>query len=123
MNVATQLTSLFHEHPSISFVDSRLWIQGDNTPKELRNSFTGKWACMMTQANFFKSVSHHHMMVGHTHEDIGGEVQKLNIKHQVHNIVIYDVLQIIPASPVQMECSLWSQLQSEQRRSFTPHKM
>ena len=49
----------------------RLWIQGDNTPKELKNGFIGKWACMMTQSGYFKSVSHHHMVVGHTHEDIG----------------------------------------------------
>ena len=49
----------------------RLWLQGDNTPKELRNSICGKWACMMCQARYFKSVSHHHMVVGHTHEDIG----------------------------------------------------
>ena len=49
----------------------RLWIQGDNTPKELRNSYTGKWACLLTQGKYFKSVAHHHMVVGHTHEDIG----------------------------------------------------
>ena len=49
----------------------RLWIQGDNTPKELKNGFIGKWACMMTQSGYFKSVSHRHMVVGHTHEDIG----------------------------------------------------
>ena len=49
----------------------RLWLQGDNCPKEVRNSFTGKWMCLMTQANFFVSAAHHHMVVGHTHEDIG----------------------------------------------------
>ncbi|CAL1126565.1 unnamed protein product [Cladocopium goreaui] len=49
-----------------------LWLQGDNCPKEVRNSFTGKWGCLLAQANFFVGVSHHHMVVGHTHEDIDG---------------------------------------------------
>ncbi len=52
----------------------RLWLQGDNCPKEVRNSWTGKWACMLSQANYFVGVSHHHMVVGHTHEDIGAFV-------------------------------------------------
>ena len=50
----------------------RCWIQGDNTVKELRHGYTGKWAAMMVQSGFFKVVSHHHMVVGHTHEDIDG---------------------------------------------------
>ena len=52
----------------------RLWLQGDNCPKEVRNSWTGKWACMLSQANYFVGVSHHHMVVGRTHEDIGAFV-------------------------------------------------
>ena len=62
-------------HPSLIYSNTRLWVQGDNTPKELRNSFTGKWACMLCQSKFFTCVAHHHMMVGHTHEDIGGGVK------------------------------------------------
>jgi hypothetical protein len=50
----------------------RCWLQGDNAVKEVHNSFTGRWATLMTQAQFFDCVSHHHMEVGHTHEDIGG---------------------------------------------------
>ncbi|CAL1173955.1 unnamed protein product [Cladocopium goreaui] len=49
-----------------------LWLQGDNCPKEVRNSFTGKWLCLLAQANYFVGGSHHHMVVGHTHEDIDG---------------------------------------------------
>lgn len=49
----------------------RLWLQGDNTVKELRNSLTGKFACLLTSAGFFNVTSHHHLMVGHTHEDVG----------------------------------------------------
>ena len=49
----------------------RLWLQGDNTVKELRNSFTGKLASLLTSFEFFNCVSHHHLVVGHTHEDVG----------------------------------------------------
>lgn len=49
----------------------RCWWQGDNTVKELRNSFTGKMCSLLTSASFFNSVSHHHLVVGHTHEDVG----------------------------------------------------
>ena len=55
----------------LSNLTIRLWLQGDNCPKEVRNSFTGKWACLLSQANYFVGVSHHHLVVGHTHEDIG----------------------------------------------------
>ena len=50
---------------------ARCWWQGDNTVKELRNSFTGKMASLLTSASYFNCVSHHHLMVGHTHEDVG----------------------------------------------------
>ena len=49
----------------------RLWWQGDNTVKELRNSLTGKLACLMTSFGYFNVVSHQHLTVGHTHEDVG----------------------------------------------------
>ena len=39
--------------------------------KELRNSFTGKMACLLTSSKMFNVVGHHHLMVGHTHEDVG----------------------------------------------------
>ena len=52
----------------------RLWVQGDNACKELRNSYTGRWASLLCQSNYFMGVAHHHMMVGHTHEDIGAGV-------------------------------------------------
>lgn len=51
---------------------SECWIQGDNACKEVRNSYTGRWASLMCQANFFTVCGHHHMVVGHTHEDIDG---------------------------------------------------
>ena len=53
------------------FISARCWWQGDNTVKELRNSFTGKMCSLMTSASYFNAVSHHHLMVGHTHEDVG----------------------------------------------------
>ena len=58
-------------HCFLSSLELRFWLQGDNCPKEVRNSFTGKFGCLLAQANYFVGVSHHHMVVGHTHEDIG----------------------------------------------------
>ena len=49
----------------------RLWVQGDNACKEVRNSFTGRWMTLLCQAGYFTTASHMHMEVGHTHEDIG----------------------------------------------------
>lgn len=57
--------------PKQYFLDLRCWVQGDNACKEVRNSYTGRWASLMCQANFFSVCGHHHMVVGHTHEDIG----------------------------------------------------
>ena len=54
-----------------NYLNMRYWLQGDNCPKEVRNSLTGKWLCLLSQAGYFVGASHHHMMVGHTHEDIG----------------------------------------------------
>lgn len=65
------LNSIFWVGCMFSFL--RCWLQGDNCPKEVRNSFIGKWCAMMTQAQYFKCVSHAHLCVGHTHEDIGRE--------------------------------------------------
>lgn len=48
-----------------------MWLQGDNACKEVRNSFTGRWATLLCQANYFSATGHHHLEVGHTHEDIG----------------------------------------------------
>ena len=66
-----------------NFLDLRCWIQGDNACKEVRNSYTGRWASLMCQANFFSVCGHHHMVVGHTHEDIGSWV--VLQKHGFHN--------------------------------------
>lgn len=49
----------------------RLWLQGDNACKEVRNSWTGKWQCLLAQAKLFTCASHSHLQVGHTHEDVG----------------------------------------------------
>ena len=87
----------------------RLWLRGDNCPKEVRNSFTGKWACLLGQAGFFVGVSHHHMVVGHTHEDIG----------PLRFLICEYVMECFPQSCktsyesgalAQMVCSPWSLL-------------
>ena len=45
-------------------------MQGDNTPKELKNSYTSQICCLLSQANIFQTTGHHHLQVGHTHEDV-----------------------------------------------------
>ena len=76
-------------------VQLRLWLQGDNCPKEVRNSFTGKWACLLAQANYFVGAAHHHMVVGHTHEDIGGICRSWKIHIAWYTIYIYDIYNMI----------------------------
>ena len=39
--------------------------------QEVKNSVFGSWASAMIGAGFFKTLSHEHLPVGHTHEDIG----------------------------------------------------
>ena len=66
----------------------RLWLQGDNACKEVRNSFTGRWCTLLTQASYFQSAGHHHMEVGHTHEDIGWwfiKMHKKTINYIIHH--------------------------------------
>ena len=49
----------------------RLWLQGDNAPKECRNVSMAKWAIALVQGGYFKQVSECFLEVGHTHEDVG----------------------------------------------------
>ena len=58
---------------SVSCVGSspRLWVQGDNTVKELKNALAGQMISMMISGNLIDEGGHHHLPKGHTHEDIG----------------------------------------------------
>jgi len=49
-----------------------LWIQSDNTVKELKNSLTGSMLSHLITSDYFDEAGHHHLPVGHTHEDIDG---------------------------------------------------
>ena len=40
-------------------------------PQEVKNSIFGGWCACVTAAGFYRSVTHAHLPVGHTHEDIG----------------------------------------------------
>ena len=55
----------------ILFFAPRLWIQGDNTVKELKNQTSGQMACSLLADNVFDEIGHHHLPKGHTHEDVG----------------------------------------------------
>lgn len=65
--VDTQFGCLHHSLASTHL--PRLWLQSDNTVKEIRNGNAGRFAAALTQGNVFTCVSHNHLIVGHTHED------------------------------------------------------
>ena len=39
--------------------------------QEVKNGIFGSFAAMLVGAGFFRTFSHEHLPVGHTHEDIG----------------------------------------------------
>lgn len=43
--------------------------------QEVKNSIMGSWCSMMSTAGFVRTISHEHLPVGHTHEDIGPLVE------------------------------------------------
>lgn len=49
-----------------------LWIQSDNTVKELKNSLTGAMCSHLVSSRFFEETGHYHLPIGHTHEDVDG---------------------------------------------------
>lgn len=53
---------------SISY--HRLWVQSDNTVKEVKNSVSASMMSSLLLAEYFEEAGHHHLPVGHTHEDI-----------------------------------------------------
>ena len=48
-----------------------LWLQHDNTVKEMKNSLTGCMMAALVQAGYYDECGSHMLPVGHTHEDIG----------------------------------------------------
>ena len=48
-----------------------VWLQCDNTVKELKNSITGRLMCSLISQGHIRECGHHHLEVGHTHEDCG----------------------------------------------------
>ena len=48
----------------------RCWLQSDNTVKEIRNQWGSKLLIALAQSDTFKTTSHQHLRVGHTHEDV-----------------------------------------------------
>ena len=49
-----------------------LWVQSDNTVKELKNSLSGAMCSHLVTSQFFEEAGHYHLPVGHTHEDVDG---------------------------------------------------
>ena len=49
----------------------RLWLQSDNTIKEVKNGLSGVVMAALVSCRYFDECGHHHLPVGHTHEDIG----------------------------------------------------
>ena len=48
-----------------------VWLQCDNTVKELKNSISGRLMCSLVSQGHIRECGHHHLEVGHTHEDCG----------------------------------------------------
>lgn len=48
-----------------------LWIQHDNTVKELKHSLSGAMMAYLVSGGFYDECGAHMLPVGHTHEDIG----------------------------------------------------
>lgn len=58
---------------------SALWLQADNTVKEIKNSLSGCMLSAMVCTGKFCEGGHHHHSVGHTHEDVGALAKNLPI--------------------------------------------
>lgn len=54
----------------LHYLQLRIWIQSDNTVKELRNTFTSRALCMLLHQGAFRIASEMHLVKGHTHEDV-----------------------------------------------------
>lgn len=52
-------------------------MQSDNTVKEVKNGLSGTVMSTLVNSRFFDECGHHHLPVGHTHEDIGRAQQTL----------------------------------------------
>lgn len=50
---------------------ARLYIQADNTVREVKNALSGMMMAALVSSRFFNECGHHHLPKGHTHEDIG----------------------------------------------------
>lgn len=48
----------------------RIWLQHDNTVKEVRNSYGHRTLAHLVQAGLWKAGGAHCLRVGHTHEDV-----------------------------------------------------
>ena len=50
----------------------RLYLQSDNTVKEIRNQYASRILTALMGGGVFSAVSINHLEVGHTHEDVDG---------------------------------------------------
>lgn len=48
----------------------RIWLQSDNTVKEIRNGYSGRMLSSLLQHGSFRTATEAHLSVGHTHEDV-----------------------------------------------------
>ena len=83
------------------FQQPRLWVQHDNTVKELKNGLSGALCAHLVLSDLFYEASHNCLPVGHTHEDIG-TISKLDI-----NNVLLLTFSFLPAfSLIHISCYL-----------------
>ena len=48
----------------------RIWLQSDNTVKEIRNTYTARALCTLLNQQIFRVGTEAHLQKGHTHEDV-----------------------------------------------------
>ena len=69
------LGKIFLDLMSLSHAVLRLWLQHDNTVKELKNALSGCLLSYLCSGGYFWETCQACLPVGHTHEDIGACLQ------------------------------------------------
>lgn len=54
----------------VNLAECNVCIQSDNTPREIKNNFTMRWAALQVSCSNVKSMSIRFLRCGHSHEDV-----------------------------------------------------
>ena len=67
------------------------WLMISTPWQEIKNSLFDGFCCTMTAAQIFDSMSHEHLCVGHTHEDVGLVLRSQVFKRFQYHIKMFDI--------------------------------